>query len=362
MSELLEPLSDVSPVRPEEAQPRGNRAQAPSFTELVYAHHDWWKSRQNGTPDPAAAAAYDSALAAFQARHGQIVHAYWCSNIESAVVLTERKRFGRSPVFAFHRESDWATKNAPDVASELHRCDALAVRAKAVLTGVRQRICLELVVSCAANLLSLVDSPAHAGDEAKTAAALRREHAEISKVEAYYCDAANGQAQLIYFGGIATVTIVLGGIAAVWLSNSWASPIAALVAGALGAVVSVIQRINSGKFELEYDVGGPYTFFLGGLRPLIGGVFAMAITFAFSGGLLHIPVDAAESTDHRRLALLVLGFLAGFSERWAQDTLTSIVPAARESGPPAGTPGANGAADPGAGENGASATPPTDHS
>ena len=90
-------------------------------------------------------------------------------------------------------------------------------------------------------------------------------------------------------------TIALGGLAAVWLSISWAAPVAALVAGALGAVVSVIQRINSGKFELEYDVGGPYTFFLGGLRPLIGGVFAMAITFAFSGGLLHLPVAARRA-------------------------------------------------------------------
>jgi hypothetical protein len=358
MSELLEPLSDVSSVRPEEAQFRGSRAQAPSFTELVYAHHAWWKSRQDGTPDAAAAAAYDSVLTAFQARHGQIVHAYWCSNIESAVVLTERKRFGRSPVFAFHRESDWATKNVPDVASELHRCDALAVRAKSVLTGVRQRICLELVVSCAANLLSLVDPGVHASDKAKTAAALERDHAEISKVEAYYHDAANGQAQLIYFGGIATVTIVLGGFAAVWLSNSWAAPVAALVAGALGAVVSVVQRINSGKFELEYDVGGPYTFFLGGLRPLIGGVFAMAITFAFSGGLLHVPIASGESTDHRRLALLVLGFLAGFSERWAQDTLTSVIPAAKGSGPPAGLSAATGAAGPGASDNGASPPPP----
>jgi hypothetical protein len=344
VSELLEPLSDVSPVRPEEAESRGSPAQPASFTELVYAHHDWWKSRQAGTPDPAAIAAYYSVLTAFQAGHGQIVRAYWCSNIESAVALTERKRFGRTSVFGFHRESDWATKNAPDVASELHRCDALAVRAKAVLTGVRQRICVELVVSCAANLLSLVDDPARAGDKTKAAAALEREHAEISKVESYYHDAANGQAQLIYFAGIATVTIALGGIAAAWLSISWAAPVAALVAGALGAVVSVIQRINSGKFELEYDVGGPYAFFLGGLRPLIGGVFAMAITFAFSGGLLHVPVASAESSDHRRLALLVLGFLAGFSERWAQDTLTSVIPAAKSapaegSGrPPAGTP------------------------
>ena len=94
-------------------------------------------------------------------------------------------------------------------------------------------------------------------------------------------------------------------------------------------MVSVIQRINSGKFELEYDVGGPYTFFLGGLRPLIGGVFAMAITFAFSGGLLQLPVASQESTDHRHLALLVLAFIAGFSERWAQDALTAIVPVAK---------------------------------
>jgi hypothetical protein len=99
-----------------------------------------------------------------------------------------------------------------------------------------------------------------------------------------------------------------------------------------------MQRINSGKFELEYDVGGPYAFFLGGLRPLIGGAFAMAITFAFDGGLLHLPVAKGESTDHRRLALLVLAFLAGFSERWAQDTLTSIVPSAAKPPPPEADP------------------------
>ena len=95
-----------------------------------------------------------------------------------------------------------------------------------------------------------------------------------------------------------------------------------------------MQRINSGKFELEYDVGGPYAFFLGGLRPLIGGAFAMAITFAFDGGLLHIPVAAGAGTHDRRLVLLVLAFLAGFSERWAQDTLTSIVPSAAKPPPP----------------------------
>jgi hypothetical protein len=151
-------------------------------------------------------------------------------------------------------------------------------------------------------------------------------------------------------------------VATVWLSITWAAPVAALVAGSLGAVVSVIQRINSGVFELEYDVGGPYTFFLGGLRPVLGGVFAMAITFAISGGLVHLPVDAPAHSDNRRFALLVLAFLAGFSERWAQDTLTSVIPAAKASGPPAVVPAATGAAGPGAADNGASPPPPTENS
>jgi hypothetical protein len=336
VTELTQPMSDVSPVRQVQAQPRGSEGHPPSFTELVYAHHDWWQARQAGTPDSSAGAVYDSVLGAFEARHGRVVHAFWCSHVESAVALTEKRRLRGllAPVYGFHQESDWATKNAPDVASELHRCDTLAVRAKAVLTGVRQRICLELAASSVGHLLSLVDERAGAGDKERPAAALEREHAAISRAESYYNEAANGQAQLVYFGGIATVTLALAGVAAAWLSISWAAPVAALAAGAVGAFVSVIQRINSGKFELEYDVGGRYAFFLGGLRPLIGGAFAMVITFAFDGGLLHLPVSAGETTNHRRLALLVLAFLAGFSERWAQDTLTSVLPAVQRAPAP----------------------------
>jgi len=341
VTELIEPMSDVSPVRQVEAKPRGIVGHPPTFAELVYAHHDWWRSRQAGKPDPAAEAAYDVVLTAFEAQHGQIIRVYWCSEIESAVALTERKRLRglRSPVFGFHRESDWATQTAPEVASELHRCDELAVRADAVLTGVRQRICLELVVSCAAHLLSLVDTRAGPGDEARTAAAVDLERAQMKKVKEYYCDAANGQAQLIYFGGIATVMVAIAALCTLWLSLTWATPIAALIAGAIGAVVSVVQRINSGSFELDYDVGGPYIFFLGGLRPLIGGAFAVAVSFAFDSGLLHAPVAAGESSDHRRLALLVISFLAGFSERFAQDTLTAALPEAK-SAPAPTTPAA----------------------
>jgi hypothetical protein len=195
---------------------------------------------------------------------------------------------------------------------------------------------MQLVMASAAHLLSLVDDRAAHADVVKSAAALEQEREVLARTEEYYCEAANGQAQIVYFVGMAAVAIALSVGAAIWLTINWVSPVAALVAGALGAVVSVIQRINTGKFMLDYDVGRPYALFLGGLRPLIGGAFAIVISFAFTGGLLHLPI-AAKSDGDPRLALLVVSFLAGFSERWAQDTLTAALPAAAPAPTPAPT-------------------------
>jgi hypothetical protein len=337
MTDLAQPLSSASAESVTVvAQPESD-VHAVSFSELVDAHFAWWQSRENGAVDEVAARAYDAARTGFEARQGEIVRSYWCANVASGVALTEKKRLGghRAPTWGFHRETDRATQTSPDIAALLHRCDELAVRANTILTGVRQRICMQLVVAAATHLLSVVDARANGADKPAKDTALAPEHAAIDKAEAYYKEAANGQAQMVYFGGMAAVALALSLIAGVWLAIDWASPVAALIAGAVGAVVSVIQRINNGKFSLEYDVGSPYTFFLGGLRPLIGGAFAMAISFAFTGGLLHLPVAVNETTDHRRLALLVLSFMAGFSERWAQDALTSVLPEARGSAPAA---------------------------
>jgi hypothetical protein len=339
VTELTQPLATA----PTEVKKAHERTATPphlaTFSEVVYAHFEWWHALRKHTLDPAGAAAYHSTLTAFERRHGEIVSAYWCSNVESAVALTQKKA-GRSrwasPVSSFHRESDWATQHSPDIARELHRCDELAVRAKTVLTGVRQLICMQLVMAAASHLLSLVDRRAAHPDEAKNAVALEHERAALARAEEYYRDAANGQAQVIYFAGMAAVALVIAVFGAVWLSLSWAAPVAALVAGALGAVVSVIQRINAGKFTLDYDVGRRYAIFLGGLRPLIGGAFAMVIAFAFDGGLLHLPAaTGGDPVPSRRLALLVVSFLAGFSERWAQDTLAVAVPSMAEKDKPA---------------------------
>jgi hypothetical protein len=299
---------------------------APSFSELVYAHLDWWRAIHERRRSDATTSTYRESLRRFEQTHGQIVKAYWCSHLESAVALTELPR--RLPwhrrLLCFHRESDWATKDHPEIAAALHRCDELAVRARTVLTGVRQRICLQLVTAAAAHLLSLVDEGSAHADPATSKAALEQELESLKAADDYYCQAANGQAQIVYFAGMATVAGVIGAVAGALLAFGWHPALAALIAGCTGAVISVVQRINAGQFELDYDVGNPYTFFLGGLRPLIGGTLAIVISFAFTAGLFHLPIAGADHPSSR-LALVVVAFVAGFSERWAQDTLATTV-------------------------------------
>ncbi len=339
MSELTHPLAaqpSHAHAAAREASPARVSPRTPSFSELVYAHFAWWQETHETHHAGAATEAYRDVLGRFEQRHGAVLTAYWCSHVESAAALTERERRlpWMTPVSTFHRESDWATQNAPDIARELYRCDELAVRARIVLKGVRQRICLRLVMSSAAHLLALVDARAAHTDEAKVAATLEQERKALDETETYYCQAANGQAQIVYFTGMIFVAAAIAIVSAFVLSVDWTGGVAALIAGAIGAVVSVVQRINNGQFELEYDVGRPYAFFLGGLRPLIGGAFAVVIYFVFTSGVLDLPLASQQSGD-RKLALLVLAFLAGFSERWAQDTLAAVVPATAQPATPA---------------------------
>jgi hypothetical protein len=316
---MAEPIRTLSPTNGYEHDP--------SFTELVYAHYAWWQStHQHPGNGLEATREYQDVLRRFERSHGRLIHSYWCSHLESAVALSDStpKHRWQSHRYGFHRASDWATKSQPTIAAQLHRCDDVAVKAQAVLTGVRQRICLQLVAASAAHLLSVADGP-HPAEAVQQVVDM--EKARLDKIEKYYRQAANGQAQIAYFGGMAAVAAVIALITPllIWWQN-WHTGLTALVAGAVGALVSVTQRINHGDFDLDYDVGRGYAFFLGGLRPIIGGAFAVVITFAISAGLLHLPLSGNDPTTNQKLGLVVVAFVAGFSERWAQDTITSAVP------------------------------------
>jgi hypothetical protein len=301
-----------------------------SFPELVQTHFLRERALQEGEIYIGAAEErYREFEAAFQRRHGQIVNAYWCSLHPSAVALTQTPGTKASPALSFHRVSNWATKEEPEIADALHECDELAVRASQVLRGKTLHICMQLVMASAAHLLSLVDGPSGHEGKGKKELALRLERRKLEKTRAYYHQAANGQAQLYYFGGMIIGAVVLASIALL-IAVTYDLPgidnrdlFGSLTAGTLGALVSVMARIGSGQFRLDYDVGRRYPVFLGALRPVIGAIFGLALYFAVTSSLLDV-FKLPTNDDKRFYFLLVIAFLAGFSERWARDSLLSF--------------------------------------
>jgi len=309
-----------------------------TFPDVVRIHFRWRHAvRQDSGIGEAEQARlterYHEALARFEDEHGELINAYWCADVESAVALTAgkpntgwvRRLLSVSP--RFHRVSDWATKDEPDIARALHDCDELAVRASEVLRGRSRRITIQLVMTAACHLLSLIDARGENPPQAHKAAVAAEQRA-LAELRRDYRDAANGDAQLVYFGGMA---IGIGLLAVLYIfANSVLrgegveerTIIGCLVAGALGAVVSVIARINSGTFALDFDVARGYTLFLGALRPVIGSIFGLLAYFMLTSGFVDVFKLPAEDTLQRFYFLCVIGFAAGFSERWAQDTLT----------------------------------------
>jgi hypothetical protein len=117
----------------------------------------------------------------------------------------------------------------------------------------------------------------------------------------------------------------------------------ALPAGAIGAVVSVLQRMTGRRFRLDLESSGNLAV-AGTVRPMIGSIFGLLIMGLFESNLLSLNPSGGS-----KLALYgVLGFAAGFNERFAQDALSSSLPAG-QAPPAAAQPQAQpAAADPAA--------------
>jgi hypothetical protein len=308
-----------------------------TFPDLVRIHFRWRQALRDGSVVSDAeqarlSAQYHAALTRFEEEHGEMISAYWCADVESAVALTAgkpstgwvRRVLSVSP--KFHRVSDWATKDEPDIARALHHCDELAVRASEVLRGRSRRISIQLVMTSACHLLSLIDARGENPPQAHKAA-VATEVRQLATLRRDYREAANSDAQLVYFAGMAIGIALLAWLYVV--ANSVLKGegieertiIGCLVAGALGAVVSVIARINSGTFALDFDVARGYTLFLGALRPVIGSIFGLLAYFMLTSGFVDV-FKLPDDNIQRFYFLCVIGFAAGFSERWAQDTLT----------------------------------------
>ena len=309
-----------------------------SFADLVWAHRARTDARQAGTPDAEKERRYQEFLAAFQDRHGEIAEAYWCSHESSAVALTRKRPpllmriLGRRAASRVHRVSDWETRDAPLAADLLHRCDILALKVGEVLRETNQRVAMQWVYALMTHVLGVVDSARGTLDE-EAASRLRGEfEEELARLNAYYEAVGVRAGQIVYFWGMTAglgVLAVAGlvllpmldglGVAAVDLQNFYGC----YAAGALGAFVSVIERVTEDNFRVDYEAGRQAIARVGSFRPVIGAIFGVVLYFALESGLLHIQVPGNDESQ-RFAFLVVAAFLAGFSERLAKDVLENV--------------------------------------
>jgi hypothetical protein len=113
-----------------------------------------------------------------------------------------------------------------------------------------------------------------------------------------------------------------------------------VILGAIGAIVSVMQRMTQNNLVLQHRAGRLDLFLIGIFKPLLGSVFAMILFMLLTIGLLPMSPPRPDVAVEKLLFAGVAAFFAGFSERVVQDVLEKGEGAlgARGAGEGAGAP------------------------
>lgn len=149
--------------------------------------------------------------------------------------------------------------------------------------------------------------------------------ADFERAAQRYARGRYGKGMVLGVGAIVLICLALAIVFSIHHVPAWYG--VAILGGGIGATVSVLQRMASGSLRLDYDAGGRTLVTLGAVRPLIGAIFGIVLFSAVEGGWLpaiHVATGSALAF------YAVLGFLAGFNERFAQDML--VVSAAQVGG------------------------------
>ncbi len=331
----------------------------------------------------AAERTYREALDRFTELEGEIVAAYWSVTVPSGVVMTMRSRRWPLGLFldsriSLHRATTWLTGSDSRVAELLHHCDTLGNKAAEILRRTPKRVAMTWIFSTESYLLDAVeertlcatpaatqtngrpetettvdpgatargnrearvDRGAPPADAAGPSAAssdedelVTRGRSEVLEIEKYYDRAAANAARFIYFWGMlvgAVLAAAVGALGAVLVHAVFdvLDPDEAATrfffgcyaAGALGAIVSVLSRMRSERFSLDYEVGRMPAFWLGTFRPFLGAVFGLVVYFALESEVVQLPPppDGGEF-----FFFTLFAFVAGFSERLTKILLGS---------------------------------------
>jgi hypothetical protein len=309
----------------------------PGFDELITAHQE-------------APEQYAQVHQAFQQHRGKLQELYVAKQIHAgAGVLRPNAWYGR----LIQRRSlcvryDGAATACvqPELETAIWRARRMERKSLLLLGGRSRRVLLEMIYSIIVYLLSVLDATEPTGRREQDAAArqertdrvdsaIKSARAELARLDRFVDEAAKRASLRDYLLGIPIGMIACGLLT--YYADEWTHALAGqgenlaqqarvcFACGAVGGVVSVMARITRrSTLNIDSAQGHGVTGLAGAIRPVIGAIFGLALFVFVTGGL--VPIDVPAEQWKASLFFASVAFLAGFSERWAQDTIVHSAP------------------------------------
>lgn len=268
-----------------------------------------------------------------------IVDRHYCTNIPAAVSLKKSSSEQRQLEIEFVYFPDATKTTSPEIEAAVWKARSYYLDADQSESARHDLIVRDIFVLIA-YLLDLADAEAMSGyDRKRTEHALPKVSDDLRQIAIKIERALSIEARHYYLAGMFIgIVVLLIGVQAINLITKHFTSVhidtlglGAVVAGGVGAVLSVMTRLTANNLRVDPTVGRPLVLVAGGFRPLIGGIFAFAIYIFVRGGLLPIRVTVTGLKE--TYFFLGIAFLAGFSERLAQDAVTRAGSVISDTGP-----------------------------
>jgi hypothetical protein len=302
----------------------GSQRWPPSLDQLLEAE----RNRRTNSADAEACARYDDLRARYEEAHGEILDLFICKHIEGAgAVLTSKDEIKvRYP-------ADQVAALQPEFEEALWRATALGREGIQLLAGRRRTLLASMVQSVVVYLLGVLDSQhqsLHAANgqpagssPGRIERSLAAARSELDRIGQFLRRSAQAVAEKFYLQGmllgLPVLPLLAWAVGSVQMDGVAVPPLViAVVAGGVGAVISVMTRISAGKLSLDCHATTALLRLAGFFRPLIGAISGLIIYVVVQAGLVPVtPPTQAKGVYF----FTAIAFLAGFSERWAQDML-----------------------------------------
>lgn len=314
------------------SDPSQEQADSETITLISVVSNDWFVSKTSKDP-----AARSEAAARYRESYPEVIKktiAFYPSETKYAwaAITTAGSVTTSAP-------STWPPEMWPDGKDIWLTAENLYALAKQFLDGEGASYLNIELAAIQGDLLTLTDTTPDR-KQAQTGIALSRKR--ITTAQSNFRIGALTRATSRYLEGmlialafLAPVSLVIGAVVQNILpfKEQPLMATACAIAGMFGALVSVLTRISGSGLDLDYRAGRRMLHVVGFARPVLGAIFASALYFATVGGI--VPLKAPADDAVRFAFFIGIGFIAGFSERYAQDML-SVTP--KDEAAPASTP------------------------